>query len=308
MGNCLVTKLKGTVQNSDLLRVGELRICVHKIDNPSSETQRINLNFTEDVKLEIIGDGYFTDKTLVSNLGKTLTAKANVETLVYVSNGEFEIAILNKYALTKINTRTNKKTAIKDIADLKYSSSLNYLAINSVENVGSFSDIKSLATLSYLAISDANINGNLSDLGTLTNLSYLIIGNTSNKSTGDVRSLKSMTRLDTLVIINSDVTGDLATLPSTCRSAAFDYHDTNVIFDWSSRPASSKIIAIRGNPKLNNIDKMLQDQANCVVGFTSADDDSYKKIEVSGTRTSASDAALAALQQKGYTVKITAMS
>lgn len=305
MGNCLVTRLKGTVLNSDLLRVGELRICVHKIDNPSGETQRINLNFTEDTKLEIVGDGYFTNAALINNLGKTLTAKANVETLVYVSNGDFEIAILNKYALTKINTRTNKKTAIKDIADLKYSSSLNHLAINSVENIGYFSDIKSLTTLSYLSVSNANINGNLSDLKSLTNLTYLFIGNTSNKTTGNVSSLKAMTNLNTFAILNSDVIGDLATLPSSCRSAAFDYHDTKVVFDWSSRPASSKIIAIRGNPKLNNIDKMLQDQANCVVGFTSADDASYKKIGVSGTRTSASDAALATLQQKGYTVTIT---
>ena len=305
MGNCLVTKLKGTVQNSNLFRGGEMRICVHRIDNPSSETQRINLNFTEDVKLEIIGNGYFTNNTLVSNLGKSLIAKANVETLVYVSNGDFEIAILNKYALTKISTSTNKKTAIKDIADLKYSSGLNYLSTNSVENVGYFSDIKSLTNLGYLATSNANINGNLSDLKPLTNLGYLIIGNTSNKTTGNVSSLKNMTKLNTLAILNSDVIGDLATLPSSCRSASFDYHDTNAVFDWSSRPASSKIIAIRGNIKLNNIDKMLQDQANCVVGFTSSDDASYKKIEVSGTRTSASDAALATLQQKGYTVTIT---
>lgn len=305
MGNCLVTKLKGTVLNSNLLRIGEMRICVHKIDNPNGETQRINLNFTEDVKLEIIGDGYFTNATLVSNLGKSLIAKANTESLVYVSNGDFEITILNKYALTKINTRTNKKTAIKDIADLKYSSSLNHLAINSVENVGYFSDIKPLTSLYYLALSNANIKGSLSDLESLTNLGYIIVGDTSNKLTGNVSSLKAMTKLDTLVIINSYVIGDLATLPSTCRSAAFDYHDRNAVFDWSSRPASSKIIAIRGNPKLNNIDKMLQDQANCVVGFISADDASYKKIEVSGTRTSASDAALATLQQKGYTVTIT---
>lgn len=278
MGNCLVTKLKGIVINSNLLRVGEIRIRVHRIDNPNSETQRINLNFTEDVKLEIIGDGYFTNNTLVNNLGKSLIAKANVETLVYFSNGDFEIAILNKYALKKIDARTNKNKAIKNIADLKHSSNLTYLGINGVEDVGYFSDIKSLTNLSYLAVSNANISGNLSDLKSLTNLTYLIIGNTSNKTTGNVSSLKDMTKLNTLAIINSDVIGDLATLPSSCRSAAFDYHDTNTVFDWSSRPASSKIIALRGNPKLKNIDKMLQDQANCVVGFTSADDASYKKI------------------------------
>ena len=50
---------------------------------------------------------------------------------------------------------------------------------------------------------------------------------------------------------------------------------------------------------------MLQDQAQGVVGFSSGDAPEYKTIYVSGTRTSASDAAVQTLQSKGYTVSIT---
>ena len=50
----------------------------------------------------------------------------------------------------------------------------------------------------------------------------------------------------------------------------------------------------------NNIDKMLQDQAQCQADATSLN----KSIVAKGTRTSASDDAVQTLQSKGYTVTI----
>ena len=49
---------------------------------------------------------------------------------------------------------------------------------------------------------------------------------------------------------------------------------------------------------------MLINQAKCVVGFTSSDNSFKKAITARGTKTSASDAAVATLQQKGYTVLV----
>ena len=49
---------------------------------------------------------------------------------------------------------------------------------------------------------------------------------------------------------------------------------------------------------------MLQDLAQCQIGFTSSDTPYYKIISIAGNRTSASDDAVATLQQKGYTVSI----
>ena len=53
---------------------------------------------------------------------------------------------------------------------------------------------------------------------------------------------------------------------------------------------------------MDNIDKMLQDQAKCQTSSTAS---VRKIIEVIGTRTSTSDAAVQTLQSKGYTVSIT---
>ena len=49
---------------------------------------------------------------------------------------------------------------------------------------------------------------------------------------------------------------------------------------------------------------MLQNQAQCQIGFTSSDTVYYKTISIVGTRTSASDDAVQALQNKGYTISI----
>ena len=102
----------------------------------------------------------------------------------------------------------------------------------------------------------------------------------------------------------SKLTGNLAILPSVCRFVSF-FRDKGSVFTWGTRSSSAKIIAIEGNATLNNIDKMLQEQAQCQVGFSSSDNVWYKTISVTGNRTSASDTAVQTLQSKGYTVSIT---
>ena len=103
-------------------------------------------------------------------------------------------------------------------------------------------------------------------------------------------------------MISPKVSGDLATLPVDCRFVSLD---TNANFTWGTRPSSSKIVAIENSPKISNLDKMLQDQAACQSGIKSGDAAAYKTITATGTRTSASDAAVQTLQSKGYTVSIT---
>ena len=100
----------------------------------------------------------------------------------------------------------------------------------------------------------------------------------------------------------SGVSGDLATLPANCRFASLD---RNMKFTWGTRPTSSKITAIEDSPTISNIDKMLQDQAACQASINSDDLPYYKAITATGTRTSASDAAVQTLQSKGYTISIT---
>ena len=113
--------------------------------------------------------------------------------------------------------------------------------------------------------------------------------------------LSSMKNLKVIYLKNSKNTGNLAALPASCYYIS---SGLNSSFTWGTRLSTSSIIAISGNPIIDNVDKMLQDQAQCVSTAPSGNVQ-YKTIAVKGTRTSASDAALSTLQGKGYTVIVT---
>ena len=169
---------------------------------------------------------------------------------------------------------------------------------------GDIANLKSLTALTNLNLYNTQVSGDIANLKSLTALKALTLSNTQVPLTGNIGELSVLSKCTEMSINCSKLTGDLATLPSVCRFASFS-DDKGSVFTWSTRSSSAKIIAIEGNATFDNIDKMLQGQAQCQVGFSSGDDTRYKTIKVAGNRTSASDAAVQALQSKGYTVSIT---
>ena len=357
MNKCLVTKLNGSSNNPELLRLGEMRIKILKVSNPTDHTQGFSLGFNKSATLEIVSDGYFTDKTLTENKGKRITLNAGINDIWVNGNSDVEIAILDKYSLTYINKAYQGEVSgsvygdnIKlNISDLKYSTALTILSISRTQVSGDIANLKNLTALTSLSLDNTQVSGDIANLKNLTaltslGLSYIqVSGDIANlknltalvslnvyktQVSGDISNLKSLTALTSLGLSNTQVpltgdigqlstlsncdyvdlnysklTGDLAVLPYKCRYASF-MNDKGSVFTWSTRPSTAKIIAIGGNASLTNIDKMLQDQAQCQVGFSSADASYFKTISVSGKRTSASDDAVSALQQKGYTISI----
>ena len=285
MEKCFITKLNGIVSSPDILKLGEMRINVTKLDNPTSKTQYFSFTFNEKSDIEIIGDGYFTNENLSENYGKKKTVEPNTDTIIYVSNGDFGLSISDKYSLKNIVVFTlnysisNKK--MSDIEVLKFSKNL----VN-------------------LNLPNTQVSGDIGGLKTLTALTSLSLYNTQVPCTGNIGELSALSKCTEILIKYSKLSGDLATLPSVCRFVSFD-GDKGSVFTWSERPSSAKILAIQGTANLTNVDKMLQDQAQCQVGFSASDASWYKTIFITGTRTSASDAAVQTLQSKGYTVSIT---
>ena len=399
MGNCLITRLNGSVSNSSIPKIGEMRIKVLPIASPSKESQCFIFTFNKQATVEIIGDGYFTNETLTVNNGKKVIIAPNVDTSVYVSNGSFEIAIPCKYdlitiltytlgqgvdnkdmssidslkysyALTNINLPNTKAfgdiDGLKDLLNLKainfsYTqvsgdigglgkcvkltninmpntqvsgdiggignlTALQYLTLPNTQvsgdigglgkcvkltNInmpntqvsGDIGGIGNLTALQYLTLSNTQVSGDIGGLSKLTALTKISLSNINVSFTGDIGSLNNLTKLTEVLIKNSKLTGDLAQLPNSLRFASFN-DDKGSTLTWSTRPSSAKIIAIQGTATISNIDKMLQDQAQCQVGFSANEAIWYKSISVAGTRTSASDEAVATLQQKGYTISI----
>ena len=369
MNKTLITKLNGRVANTELLRLGELRITIDKEDSPSSKSRSLAITVSKETPIEIVGDGYFTDGNLSANKGKSITLSSGDNT-IYVSNDNVVLAILNKYNITKLNFEridtsisSNAKHKHFDLSSFRYCMSLTSLTLQNTSTTGDISEISNLTSLTNLILSKTLIEGNLSSLSNLTSLTILqltdtaVTGNLSSLSNltllisiqlertsvaGDLSSLSKMTKLTniylretntsgnvsdlkgygleflnvtnavfnadsmkafkqlrTVILYTSSISGDVATLSDTL-SLLMAPNATSKSCTWSSRKSSAKIISMPYYLIKDNIDKMLQDQAQCQAEVTS----SYKTITAKGTRTSASDAAIQTLQSKGYTVTI----
>lgn len=200
MGKCLVTKLKGSV-DGNLLKIGEFRIGISRLNTPTANTQKMYFAFDEDTKLHIVGDGYFTDSALEQNLGKEIVIKKNDQTPIYVSNGNYEIFVGNKYGLTVLGLSSGwgkiyNKTI--DIEDFQYSN-IVYLFCNAIKVIGDFKkldfknvnsvninscDNSTLSTslftgssgLSGIIASDSELQGDIANFANCINLGNMDLG------------------------------------------------------------------------------------------------------------------------------------
>lgn len=352
MGTCLVTKLKGSISDSSLKKVGEMRIKLGVSKTANKQTRGLSMMFSKNVELKIIGDGYFTDETITENKGKTYSATAwGNGHIVYISNNSVELSISDKYSIVSISTYDgyknqwsvfNPKEISFDIEDLRYSSSLESLKLRGTSTYGDLSSLANNTSLKYIDLQDTSIKGDIANLKNNANMTHLFL--TGKDFYGDIASLSNKPKLEYLTINSSNVFGNISSLSTSVKLVSLNLTSTNISgdftslkncsnmtdisverlsgdlaimpaklvyanlkygkFSWSDRPSTSKIIAITSWSKSTNIDKMLQDQANCVVGFTSSSDVTRKTISIIGDRTSASDSALQTLQSKGYTVSI----
>ena len=330
MGKCLVTKLSGSVNTDKLLKLGEMRIEFNSVSAPSNKTQGITLQSAKPITLKIVGNGYFTDKTLTENKGKTLSILPNSLNYIYASNGDFYISIPDKYSLTILSLfaeesgsdnsvknktvyldqieystllttlRISSENIIGDIDSLKNLTFLANLNMANLKNInGDIGSLKNLSSLQLLQIFGSNVTGDIASLKALTSLRTLMTSNLR----GDVSALKPLTSLETLWLKDGSFYGDCAALSPILSFITFKTNTGKPsTLTWSERPSTSCIMSIEGQPKMDNIDKMLQDQAKCQTPSTAP---TLKIIEVIGTRTSASDTAVQTLQSKGYTVSIT---
>jgi hypothetical protein len=123
---------------------------------------------------------------------------------------------------------------------------------------------------------------------------------------GDIGSFRNC-NLSIINISNvGNLTGDFAKLPAKCYYIALAENASKNVFNWTRRDISEYITTWTGYAKVTNVDDMLIGMANCTAHPDIATFPTWQKtINIVGTRTSASDSALATLQQKGYTVSVT---
>lgn len=306
MGKCLITKMKGSVSGADLPVLGKIRIkLLDKTNDNNSNSQgyiqvkNSNIEWAGDENVIELGDGvrtiyfrqpksgivYCSDKKNVSDI---------MTTYMYAADVKFED--LNKYCrnLTSLSLSNSGQTGdLSEIADLR----LTGLSLSHSKVTGDITSLPNRYLLTTLDISNnKTISVNTQDFSICTGLTNLNL--IDSMATGDIANLSVLTNLEVLDVKSTSVSGDLSSLAGL--SKLYYFTNWNLQNTWISqdlRPSSSKIISGEFRfATATDTDNFLINMAKC-----QASDRKLIYFQQSH-RTSASDAAVSALQGKGYTL------
>lgn len=275
---CLVTKLNGTVGNIYIPKIGYFPITVKDLKETKPIRVCINTSVRDETVLYLPNDGsYITNENGENNLGTENKMPETTFNIIYLSNNT-HVAFVNKYKLSYFE--------LADYFDCV--------------------DLKNLVFSNLYHIS-AKVSGNFKDLpdSILNNIAHINVTPGSKIDDVDLAIFQNNNVIDTLIFDVGNISGDL----SKVSKALYQFCARNSKLQLTytgTRPSDSKCLAVYGNTNLGNyVDAFLIDNAK----FAKGDKPQYSwnVIELIGTRTSASDAAVSKLQEFGLTVSVIPM-
>lgn len=288
--DCLVTKLKSAIVNSNLEKYGEGRIVCHLngTDSPMYTFKWFD-NGTYTIRI-ISGDPSIN--LLDSNgnsLGRTYTFSGNtIQIKLPTIQGDVVLGIDDKYNLEVISKNGN--WCPTDIAAEYFMTTNPY-------------SIHRLMLPAYSVFTDG--------FKSVANKKFDILqGLFTHASGDDIRGLATVQAEQILSNAEywadySNFVGDISTV-----NAATTFLKIGGNFTWiTGRQSSTTILALNGDRDITGVnlgdyvDAYLNNMAQCQPISASAMA-SYGIISINGTRTSASDTAVATLKGMGYTIKV----
>lgn len=300
MNKCLVTKLNGVVNNYSIPKLGELII---EVNDANGETLEFYGTTYENIAVRTFGnvtlsDGRKNSIKEVSGTGKIFLSSMNDKYptgIITWKSGKLAFPNLSSSFLKECNTYNLDAGGY----ELQLKSNLYSLTIGNARLEGTFGAISIVNCNSCVLNNDEPLNLNTFEVSNLTSFSW-----TAGKITGDISCLDSVHAPNLVKQKNLDLWGNTSTLTGDVSKMLKDggcVLMSKEIVTWSNRPSDYKILSISNCNLGIYVDQMLIDQAKLDAG------DTYysKAIEVIGTRTSASYAAVTTLQGKGFTISIT---
>jgi hypothetical protein len=213
MENCLVTKLKGVVNNDSLIRFGEVKLEIRhaKTDDTMILHVGIPASKRNDLSVRAVGGTITELETLPASNFK----------LYQVGTGVFDVYVSSKYDITGLSCYKNAQGNPYDVTvnDLIYVSveELQYCTnINSLNRVYAYGDVSKLSGLAFITIDITapimpaqtvglfkTLKGNINSINK-TNLKNLLFQNSAFDLTGNI-SYFADAALNSLKLINTPV-------------------------------------------------------------------------------------------------------
>lgn len=167
--DCLVTKLKGIVNDDSLLPLGGMFFKVVQDSDAQANQRTLIFTTTKSTELSVVGGANnFVSSDMVSNPKNTINVNAYEGVNTYCKDGDYNILLKDKYSLLELGSWTIPLCTVGfNIEDLAYCKSLRAISANGITG---------------------NIEGDLSALAGLP-LRYVSIGN---KVTGDIKVINDI--------------------------------------------------------------------------------------------------------------------
>lgn len=222
MSTCLITKLDGVVNDSSLRAPSEFRIKIKKQDTYNQARSWISMTFRKEVTVSIINEKLSENETENSNYifdanginyGKSTKFNGNVIRTIYLTNGNYELSIPDKYALGTFSTgRFSPQYDFFnfDIEELKYVPTIQTLQSSGTNAKGDIKALNYCTALQDLTLERTNVKGDLEDIADLINLKWIRFAVDAD-ITGDISIIENMPDLRNLEIFGCiGITGNLS--------------------------------------------------------------------------------------------------
>lgn len=250
MGNCLVTKLKGVVNNDSLLKMGEAKMHVTSTNGNYLEMAikagkgSAVFNFSYSVQTRLNG----VDQGVVSSI----TVPENSVLLFYpTANTKLTVSIENKYALNRLDT--SDAVPVIEFEGFAYTD-MTFIQFRRGYSIGLKANEIANPDLTWIRAS--GVEGDIESFAGCTNLTDLELSGVDGGPTyvlyGNVESLAPLTGLNVVSFGRSRVNGDLATLfdawtqagkTTTGQGVLFSIYNSSVTLKGSTPPFND--IALR---------------------------------------------------------------
>lgn len=220
MANCLVTKLKGVVNNPNLLPIGYVRLHAKSISGAyTAENAKLQITIKngETCTISTPNGGYFalsfagldTDRLATYTIKADSAVEGSSTVVLFFANADYDILISNKYSIRILaGSNTAKNVVTGDINDLKFSDSIELLIVNN-DWVGELSSLSNKQNLTQLNLEGTSVSGNINNLQSDTSLTNITL-NRANNIYGNIDDLGPLTSL--VSFFAADVAGISGTI------------------------------------------------------------------------------------------------
>jgi len=218
--NCLVTKLKSSVDNDALPKVGDILFKRLASTNESAINDQFifsvsSMAYGQSVTISAEEGGYFVlDPANMYNPSYRLTSKtitsSDGSVILYMANMNFRIRVSNKYALNQFRLATGTSAQV-NLTDFGYCGLMTVFSVREMESV--YGDINKLlenGLLTSLTLTAVHSTIKTSSLAKCVGLTTATLGSITFE--GDLSQLSPLTSLNNVNFGGSKISGDINTL------------------------------------------------------------------------------------------------